>query len=240
MKAARLTPYLVAALTAQRLLEVRHARRNEVWARAQGAVEYGAAHYPLFFVLHPAWLLGIWLEGRRSSGDVRWSWLLALLALQPLRYWVIRTLGRQWNTRILIVPGETRVTGGPFKYLRHPNYAVVAAELLSAALSVNAARTAGWASVCNAALLLLIRIPAENRALGTMSADTKLRKHPVKGAIPATGARLGSTGGPIMTEKHGINPEKAHETQAAARAGERPEKGPRRPRRGSHRQHDHL
>ncbi|AWN24569.1 hypothetical protein DKM44_08350 [Deinococcus irradiatisoli] len=155
----------MAALTAQRLLEVRHARRNEAWARANGAVEYGAAHYPLFFVLHPAWLLGLLLEGRRSRGEVRWSWLVLALLLQPLRYWIIRTLGRQWNTRILIVPNAGRVTGGPFKYLKHPNYTVVAAELLSVPLSVGAPRTALLATVFNAALLLLIRLPAENRAL---------------------------------------------------------------------------
>ncbi len=165
MKAARLTPLLVLGLSAQRLLEVRHARRNEAWARANGAVEYGREHYPLFFVLHPAWLLGLWLEGRANTGQVRWGWLAVSLLLQPLRYWIIRTLGQQWNTRILIVPGAGRVRGGPFKYLSHPNYTVVAAELLSVPLSVGAGRTALGASLLNAALLLLIRIPAENRAL---------------------------------------------------------------------------
>lgn len=165
MKARTLTPWLVAALSAQRLLEVRHARANEAWARARGAQEYGRGHYPLFFVLHPAWLLGTLLEGRRAAGPVRLPWLLLALIAQPLRYWVIATLGRQWNTRILIVPGGERVTGGPFRYLKHPNYAVVALELLSLPLSVGAWRSALLGSLGNALLLRYLRIPAEERAL---------------------------------------------------------------------------
>ncbi|MFC3833161.1 MULTISPECIES: isoprenylcysteine carboxyl methyltransferase family protein [Deinococcus] len=167
MKAGPLAPVLVLALAAQRLLELRVARRNERWARAHGAVEYGQAHYPLFFVLHPAWMLSTYLEGRRSAGRVNLPALLALLLAQPLRYWVIRTLGRYWNTRILIVPGGERVTGGPFRYVTHPNYAVVALEIASAPLAVGAWRTALAFTLLNAALLLLIRIPAEERALAT-------------------------------------------------------------------------
>ena len=159
------TPYLVAALVVQRLMELRVARRNEAWARSQGAQEYGQEHYPLFFLLHAGWLLGTLLEGRRARGEVRWVWLALLLLAQPLRYWVIRTLGRQWNTRILIVPGSERIVGGPFRYLNHPNYAVVALEMLSTPLTVGAWRTALLGSLLNAALLRLIRIPAEERAL---------------------------------------------------------------------------
>jgi methyltransferase len=164
-RAASFTPWLVAALLLQRVLELRVARRNEAWARSQGGQEYGREHYPLFFVLHTGWLLGTLLEGRRARGPVRVGWLLLLLAAQPLRYWVIRTLGRQWNTRILIVPGAGRVTGGPFAHLDHPNYAVVALEMLSTPLTVGAWRTALIGSLLNAALLRFIRIPAEERAL---------------------------------------------------------------------------
>ena len=163
--ARRFTPYLVAGLVVQRLLELRVARRNEAWARAQGGQEAGREHYPLFFLLHSGWLLGTLLEGRRTTGPVRLSWLALLLLAQPLRYWVIRTLGRQWNTRILIVPGAKRVSGGPFRYLNHPNYAVVALEMLSTPLTVGAWRTALLGSLLNAALLRFIRIPAEERAL---------------------------------------------------------------------------
>ncbi|ADV68520.1 isoprenylcysteine carboxyl methyltransferase family protein [Deinococcus maricopensis] len=165
MRARTLAPLLVAALILQRLAELRVARANEAWARANGAVEHGAEHYPLFFVLHPAWLLSLLLEGRRARGPVQVLPLLLLLLAQPLRYWVIRTLGRFWNTRILIIPGGHRVTSGPFRYLKHPNYTVVALEMASAPLAVGAWRTALAFSVLNAALLLLVRLPAEERAL---------------------------------------------------------------------------
>ncbi|MEF2279874.1 isoprenylcysteine carboxylmethyltransferase family protein [Deinococcus sp. YIM 134068] len=165
MKARTLAPLLLAFLTVQRLLELRVARANERWARDHGAVEEGREHYPLFFVLHPAWMVSTLLEGRRSAGQVNLPALVLFVLAQPLRYWVIRTLGRYWNTRILIVPGGERVTGGPFRFIRHPNYAVVALELASAPLAVGAWRTALAFTLLNAALLLLIRIPAEERAL---------------------------------------------------------------------------
>lgn len=165
MKASAFAPWLVLGLTVQRLLELRVARANERWARERGAAEYGRGHYWMFFVLHPAWLLSLLLEGRRSRGRVNLVALLALLVAQPLRYWVIRTLGRYWNTRILIVPGGQQVTGGPFRFMKHPNYAVVALEMAAAPLSVGAWRTALAYSLLNAALLVLVRIPAEDAAL---------------------------------------------------------------------------
>lgn len=165
VKARTLSPFLLAFLTFQRLLELRLARANERWAREHGAVEYGQEHYPLFFVLHPAWMGSTFLEGRSSGRRVSWPALALFVLAQPLRYWVIRTLGHYWNTRVLIVPDGERVTGGPFRYLKHPNYAVVALELAAAPLAVGAWRTALAFTLLNAALLLLIRIPAEERAL---------------------------------------------------------------------------
>jgi methyltransferase len=165
MNARTLAPLIFSFLTVQRLLELRVARANERWAREQGASEYGREHYPLFFVLHPTWMLFTLLEGRRSGARVNWAALALFVLAQPLRYWVIRTLGRFWNTRILIVPGGERVTGGPFRYLRHPNYAVVALEMAAAPLAVGAWRTALAYTLLNAALILLVRLPAEERAL---------------------------------------------------------------------------
>ncbi|GGL99998.1 isoprenylcysteine carboxyl methyltransferase family protein [Deinococcus aerophilus] len=171
MNARTLAPYLFGFLSLQRLLELRLARANERWAREHGAVEYGRGHYPLFFVLHPAWMLATVVEGRASGRRVGWPALALFVAAQPLRYWVIRTLGRYWNTRILIVPGGTRVTAGPFRLLRHPNYAVVALELAAAPLAVGAWRTALVATLLNAALLRWVRIPAEERALRAYQAQ---------------------------------------------------------------------
>lgn len=172
MRARTLAPLIFGFLTVQRLLELRVARANERWARQHGAVEYGREHYPLFFVLHPSWMLCTLLEGRRSGRGANWPALALFVLAQPLRYWVIRTLGRYWNTRILIVPGGERVTGGPFRLLRHPNYAVVALEMASAPLAVGAWRTALACSVLNAALILLVRLPAEERALGAYRAGS--------------------------------------------------------------------
>lgn len=171
MNSRTLTPFLVLGLTLQRLLELRVAKANERWARAQGATEYGQGHYWTFFVLHPAWLLCLLLEGRASRSRVSWPMLALFLLLQPLRYWVMRSLGRYWNTRILIVPNGQRVQGGPFKYLKHPNYAVVALELASGPLAVGAWRTALAFSLLNAALLLGVRIPTEEAALREYRAE---------------------------------------------------------------------
>lgn len=165
MKARTAAGGLFAFLVVQRLLELRLARANERWARARGAVESGQEHYALFFVLHPAWMLLTLAEGRANAGRVNVPALLLFMLAQPLRYWVIRTLGRYWNTRILIVPGAERVTGGPFRLMKHPNYAVVALEIAAAPLAVGAWRTAALFTLLNAALLLGLRIPAEERAL---------------------------------------------------------------------------
>src|SRR6476469_3364646 len=170
MNARTAAPLLLTLLTVQRLLELRVARSNERWARAHGAVEYGRDHYPLFFVLHPAWMIATYLEGRRSRGPVNVPALLLFLLAQPLRFWVIRTLGTYWNTRILIVPGGERVSGGPFRFLKHPNFAVVALEIAAAPLAVGAWRSALAFTALNAALLLLIRIPAEECALAAYGA----------------------------------------------------------------------
>lgn len=163
--ARRAAPWLLLALMVQRALELRHARANERWMRERGAVEHGREHYPLFFALHGGWLLGMALESRRARRPLRPFALAALLLAQPLRYWVMLSLGRRWNTRILVLPGGARVRRGPFRYLQHPNYAVVALELAAAPLALRAPRTALLASVLNAALLLGVRIPAEERAL---------------------------------------------------------------------------
>ncbi|MBJ7472179.1 MAG: hypothetical protein JHD16_12810, partial [Solirubrobacteraceae bacterium] len=155
---------LVAGLIVQRLGEVRFAKANERAAREAGAVEHGAGHYPLFFVLHPAWLAGLLWESRDQQKPVRLGWLAVALLAQPARVATMRALGPQWTTRILITPGAPRVTSGPYRWTRHPAYIAVTAELLATPLAVRAPRTALLGTVANALLLGLVRIPAEQRA----------------------------------------------------------------------------
>jgi methyltransferase len=162
------TVWIALVLVAiQRLLELRLAQNNLKWALSQGAKEYGRAHYPLFFLLHIGWMLGWLVEGlaRNQPSSIWWFWLAVFFLAQGLRYWAIRSLGRYWNTRILIVPGAKKISTGPYRFFPHPNYLAVALELLSLPLVFNAWITAVVATILNAILLLGIRIPAEERAL---------------------------------------------------------------------------
>lgn len=149
----------------QRLLELRLSRRNERRLRARGAVERGHGHYPFMVVLHALWLLSTAAEGsmRRRPKLGRTALTVFLLA-QPLRYWVIASLGEHWNTRILVVPGEKLIQKGPYRHVKHPNYLVVATEVLTLPLIFGARVTAFVFSVLNAALLV-VRIREEKRAL---------------------------------------------------------------------------
>ena len=158
-------------ITVQRLFELRLAARNRARALAKGAQEFGANHYPLFIVLHTGWMLGWLLEAYARGPDLgeRWySWLGLFMAAQGLRYWAIASLGRFWNTRILIVPGESRVRRGPYRWLAHPNYLAVAVELAAVPLIFGAWITALGVSILNGVLLLAVRIPTEKAALRWM------------------------------------------------------------------------
>ena len=158
----------VIAIVVQRLLELRIAKRNGHLELSHGAKEYSPEHYPLIVALHVGWIVGIALEGfiRGPQLGTLWPlWLSIFVLAQVGRYWAISSLGGYWNTRILILPGGDRVRRGPYKFFRHPNYIVVSLELLSGPLIFGATGTAMIASILNAALLLGVRIPAEERAL---------------------------------------------------------------------------
>jgi methyltransferase len=157
----------VAAVAVQRVLELRLARRNEAWAREHGAVEHGAGHYPLFFVLHTGWIVGLVVEAIVRGEPSPWwpLWLGAFALAQGLRYWAIASLGPRWNTRVLVLPESPLVREGPYRWIRHPNYVAVVIELAALPLAFGAVWTAAIVGVLNLALLLAIRIPCENRAL---------------------------------------------------------------------------
>ena len=166
---------LVAVIVVQRLLELRVAARNLRWAVSNGGREYAPEHYPPMVAMHSIWIAALLLEGTLRDGapsSLWWLWLGLFVAAQVGRYSVITTLGRYWNTRIVIVPGGKRIQRGLYKYLSHPNYVVVALEIAVAPLIFDAWITALVFTLLNAALLLLVRIPAEERALELYRSDT--------------------------------------------------------------------
>jgi methyltransferase len=157
----------VCLVALQRLLELVYSRRNERRVRARGAVERGAGHYPVMVALHSFWLISTFVEGLLRGPEIPAWWpvpLVAFLLVQPLRYWAIVSLGTNWNTRILVVPGGKLVKSGPYRYFPHPNYVVVAVEILTFPLIFGAWITAIVFSLLNATLLF-VRIRIENRAL---------------------------------------------------------------------------
>lgn len=154
---------VLSFVTLQRLAEMAHARRNEARLLARGAVEYGASHYGLIVALHAAWLAGLWYFASGRQPEL--IWLAVFFILQGLRVWVLLTLGQRWTTRIIVLPGAPLVTGGPFRYLSHPNYAVVAGEIFVLPMAFGMPLYALLFSLLNAAILT-VRIRAEETALG--------------------------------------------------------------------------
>lgn len=158
---------LVAAVAAERLAELVVSRRNAAWSLAQGGHEVGREHYPAMVALHTG-LLGACLAemhwGRRRFGRAGWVALAGVGAAQALRWWCIRTLGPQWNTRVIVVPGASRVTGGPYRYLDHPNYVAVVVEGVALPMVHGSRWTAAGFTIANAALLAR-RIRVEEQAL---------------------------------------------------------------------------
>jgi methyltransferase len=153
----------------ERLVELVVSRRNARWAFERGGRESGRGHFPVMVALHTALLVGCFVEPL-TAGRPFLPWLgipalVVALAAQGLRYWCIGALGRRWNTRVIVVPGLPLVTRGPYRWLPHPNYVVVAVEGLALPLVWTGWITALVFTVLNAWLLLGVRIPTEERAL---------------------------------------------------------------------------
>ncbi len=152
-------------VTLQRGGELVLARRNTRRLMARGAVEVAPGHYPAIVAVHGLWLLTLWVMG--SHAFVHLGWLALFCVLQALRVWVIATLGPRWTTRIIIPPGEALVRAGPYRWISHPNYVVVASEIVVLPLAFGLPVVAAVFAVLNAAVLT-VRIRAENRALGKL------------------------------------------------------------------------
>ncbi len=159
---------LVLAVGLERLAELVVSKRHAAWAFSRGGLEHGRPHYVAMVVLHTGLLVGavaeVWLLDRPFLPALGWTMLALVVASQGLRWWCIRTLGRQWNTRVIVVPGLPLVTRGPYRVLRHPNYVAVVVEGLALPLVHTAWVTAALFTVLNAGLLA-VRIRVEDAAL---------------------------------------------------------------------------
>jgi methyltransferase len=163
---------LIAAVACERVAELVVSNRNLAWSRTRGGIEFGAGHYPVMVVLHTGLLVGCLAEvillHRPFLPALGWPMLAIVVAAQVLRWWCITTLGPQWNTRVVVVPGAPRVSGGPYRLIPHPNYVAVIAEGVALPLVHSAWITALVFTVLNAALLTT-RITTENNALARLA-----------------------------------------------------------------------
>jgi methyltransferase len=159
---------LIAGVAVQRLAELRVSRRHRRALLARGAVEVAPRRYPAMVALHAAFLLAcpleVWLLRRPFRPALAAAMAALLLAAQALRYWAILTLGERWTTRILCLPGAALVTGGPYRFVRHPNYLAVVVEMAALPLLHGAWLSAAVFSAANA-LVLAVRIRDEETAL---------------------------------------------------------------------------
>ncbi|MBB4192021.1 methyltransferase [Rhizobium aethiopicum] len=153
---------LLTFVTLQRLGELMLARRNTAALLAKGGREVAQEHYPVIVALHAAWIIGLWLLA--PGRPVQPFWFLVFIGLQAMRLWVLATLKGRWTTRIIILPGAPLIRSGPYRFLRHPNYAIVAGEIAVLPLALGLPVFAIVFSLFNAATLH-IRVKAENAAL---------------------------------------------------------------------------
>ncbi len=156
-------PLILALVVLQRLGELVLARRNTARLLARGGREVGRRHYPLMVLLHAAWLLAL-ATMVPLEREPNWALIGGFAMLQGGRLWVIRSLGPYWTTRIITLPDRPLVRTGPYRYLKHPNYLIVAAEIAVLPLAFGAWRIALAFSLLNLPLIVW-RIRVENRAL---------------------------------------------------------------------------
>jgi methyltransferase len=157
-----LSVVVLAATTLQRGAELALARRNTRRLLAQGAHEVGRAHYPAMVAMHAAWLAGLWWLG--WDRPVSLPWLAVFVLLQAARVWVLASLGPRWTTRVIVLPNAPLVRKGPYRFVSHPNYMVVAGEIAMLPMAFGLPLYAAVFTVLNAAMLA-VRLRAENAAL---------------------------------------------------------------------------
>lgn len=167
---------LVLLVGLERLAELVVSKRNAAWSFERGGVETGQRHYLVMVLLHTGLLVGalveVWVRRPEVVPALAGVMLLLVVLSQALRWWCIATLGRQWNTRVIVVPGMPLVRQGPYRWFSHPNYVAVVVEGFALPLVHGAWVVALVFTVLNAALLT-VRIRTENAALTAGAPDTK-------------------------------------------------------------------
>lgn len=153
---------VVALVAIQRLAELVYARRNTARLMADGAKEVGGRHYPLIVAVHVAWLVALVVFVPADTVP-NFLWLIVFVGLQAARVWVIASLGPYWTTRIIVPDGAPAIRTGPYRFLRHPNYVVVAAEIAVLPIAFGAWPLAAAFTVLNA-VVLSHRIRVEDAA----------------------------------------------------------------------------
>jgi methyltransferase len=158
-------PFIILAfVTVQRLAELVIAKRNTAALLDNGGREIGAGHYPIVVAFHASWLLGLWYFAHGQ--EVSWLLIAVFAVLQAARVWVLTTLGPRWTTRIILMPEKPLIVGGPFKFMKHPNYAVVALEIFVLPMAFGLF----WFAIISGAINLCIlagRISVEEQALSS-------------------------------------------------------------------------
>jgi len=153
---------LIALVALQRLGEVVIDRRNRTALMARGARESGFGQYPVMVALHTLWLAAMFVL-TAPNPQPQWIWLAVVVLCQAARAWVIATLGPYWTTRVIVLDGVPPVRSGPYRYLRHPNYLVVAVEVPALPLALGMPIVALAFGLLNLAMLAW-RIRVEDEA----------------------------------------------------------------------------
>lgn len=154
---------ILALVTLERLIELPISRRNSRELLAQGGSEHASGHYKLIVLVHISWLASLWWLS--LSRPIHVFWLIIFILIEFGRIWVLVSLGRRWTTRIITIPGEQLVRRGPYKWVNHPNYCIVCAEIAVLPLVFGLWQVALLFTILNAAILV-VRIREEDRALG--------------------------------------------------------------------------
>lgn len=162
---------LLILVAIERIIELIVSKRNLRWSFAQGGIEFGRSHYKYMVVIHVGLLLGslieVWMVRPKLNPTLSWTMFSLAIGSQALRWWCIRTLGRRWNTLVVIIPGMPAIQNGPYRWLKHPNYVAVVIEGFALPMVGFAWRTALIFSFLNA-FVLTARLKSENAALATL------------------------------------------------------------------------